>query len=59
MQILHLDWLRYYRSISNSHSVAGFINLFISFYSQIKCIFLLNLQSVFFVRLVGSRATDQ
>ena len=37
MQILHFDWLRYYRSISNSHRVAkftGFVNLFISFYSQ-------------------------
>ena len=39
MQILHFDWLRYYRSISNSHRVAkfaGFGNLFISFYSQIN-----------------------
>ena len=39
MQILHFDWLRYYRSISNSHRVAkfaGFVNLFISFYSQIN-----------------------
>ena len=39
MQILHFDWLRYYRSISNSHQAAkfaGFVNLFISFYSQIK-----------------------
>ena len=38
MQILHFDWLRYYRSISNSHRVAKFVgiaNLFISFYSQI------------------------
>ena len=38
MQILHFDWLRHYRSISNSHQVAkfaGFVNLFISFYSQI------------------------
>ena len=43
MQILHFDWLRYYRSISNSHRVAkfaGFANLFVSFYSQIN-IFLL------------------
>ena len=33
------DWLRYYRSISNSHRVAkfaGFVNLFISFYSHIN-----------------------
>ena len=39
MQILHFDWLRYYRSISNSHPVAkfaGFVKLFISFYSQIN-----------------------
>ena len=39
MQILHFDWLRYYRSISNSHRVvkfAGFVNLFILFYSQIN-----------------------
>ena len=39
MQILHFDWLRYYWSISNSHRVAefaGFVNLFISFYSQIN-----------------------
>ena len=44
MQILHVDWLRYYRSISNSHRVAkfaGFVDLFISFYSLIN-IFLLN-----------------
>ena len=37
MQILHFDWLHYYRSISNSHRVAkfaGFVNLFISFYSK-------------------------
>ena len=37
MQILHFDWLHYDRSISNSHRVvklAGFVNLFISFYSQ-------------------------
>ena len=37
--MLHFDWLRYYRSISNSHRVAnfaGFVNLFISFYSQIN-----------------------
>ena len=36
--MLHFDWLRYFRSISNSHRVAkfaGFVNLFISFYSQI------------------------
>ena len=39
MKILHFDWLRYYRSISNSHRVtkfAGFVNLFISFYAQIS-----------------------
>ena len=39
MQILHFDWLRYYRSISYRHRVAkfaGFVNLFISFYSQIN-----------------------
>ena len=39
MQILHFDWLYYYRSINNSHRVAkfaGFVNLFISFYSQIN-----------------------
>ena len=42
MQILHFDWLRYYRSISDSHRVAkfaGFVNLFISFYSQINIFF--------------------
>jgi len=42
MQILHFDWLRYYRSISNSHRVAkfaGFVNLFISFYCQINIFF--------------------
>ena len=42
MQILHFDWLRYYRSISNSHQVAkfaGFVNLFISFYSQMNILF--------------------
>ena len=56
MQILHFDWLRYYRSISNSHRVAkfaGFVNLFISFYSQINIFFLLNLLLPFSVRLVG------
>ena len=40
--MLHFDWLRYYRSISNSHRVAkfsGFVNLFISFYSQINILF--------------------
>ena len=39
MQILHFDWLRYYRSISNSHRVAkfaSFVNLFISVYFQIS-----------------------
>ena len=42
MQILYFDWLRYYRSISNSHrvaKVAGFVNLFILFYSQINIFF--------------------
>ena len=42
MQILHFDWLRYYRSISNSHRVAkfaSFVNLFISFYSQVNISF--------------------
>ena len=42
MQIVHFDWLRYYRSISNSHRVAkfaGFVKLFISFYSQINIFF--------------------
>ena len=42
MQIVHFDCLRYYRSISNSHGVAkfaGFLNLFISFYSQINMFF--------------------
>ena len=42
MQILYFDWLRYYRSISNSHPVAkfaGFVNLLISFYSQINIFF--------------------
>jgi len=51
MQILHFDWLRYCRSISNSHRVAkfaGFVNLFISFYSQIYIYFLLNLLLLFF-----------
>ena len=41
MQILHFDWLRYYRSISSSHrvaKVAGIVNLLISFYSQISII---------------------
>ena len=42
MQILHFDWLCYYRSISNSDRVAklaGFVNLFILFYSQINIFF--------------------
>ena len=42
MQILHFDWLRYYRSISSSHRVAkfaSFVNLFISFYFQINIFF--------------------
>ena len=55
MQILHFDWLRYYRSISNGHRVAkfaGFVNVFTSFYSQMN-IFLLNFLLLFSVRLVG------
>ena len=39
MQILYFDWLRFFKSISNSYRVAkftGFVNLFISFYFQIK-----------------------
>ena len=42
MQILNFDWLRNYRSISNSHRVAkfaGFVILFISFYSEINIFF--------------------
>ena len=42
MQILHFYWPRYHRSISNSHRVvkfAGFVDLFISFYSQINGFF--------------------
>ena len=42
MQILHFDWPLYYRSISNSHRVAkfaGFVNVFILFYSQINVFF--------------------
>ena len=42
MQILHSDWLRYYRSLSNSHRVAKFaasVNLFILFYSQTNIFF--------------------
>ena len=71
MQILHFDWLRYYRSISNSHRVAkfaGFVSLFISFYSQIN-IFLAEFVIVFFCPTSWvilkqldpspSRATDQ
>ena len=56
MQILHFDWLCYYRSISNSHRVvkfAGFVNLFNSFYSKINIFFLLNLLLLFSVRLAG------
>ena len=46
MQILHFDWLQYYKSINNSHQVAkfaGFVNLFISFYSQINIFFFADL----------------
>ena len=42
MQILHFDWLRYYRSTSNSHRVAkfaGFVNRIILCYSQINIFF--------------------
>ena len=42
MQILHFDWLCCYKFISDSHRVAkfaGFVNLFISFYSQINTSF--------------------
>ena len=57
MQILHFDWLRYYSSISNSHRVAkfaGFLNPFISFYSQINIdLFWLNLLLLLSVRLVA------
>ena len=51
MQILHFDWLRYYRSVSNSHRVAkfaGFVNLFISFYSQINIFFAEFIMAFFF-----------
>ena len=71
MQILHFDWLRYYRSISNSHQVAkfaGFVNLFISFYFQIN-IFSAEFVIAFFCPTswvilkqldpLPSRATDQ
>ena len=71
MQILRFDWLRYYRSRSNSHRVAkfaGFVNLFISFYSQIN-IFLTEFIIAFFCPTSWvilkqldpspSRATDQ
>ena len=47
--MLHFDWLCYYRSISNSHQVAkfaGFVNLFISFYSQI------NIHIIFFAEFI-------
>ena len=36
MQILHFDWLRYYRSISNSHRVVkftSFVNLYYSIFT--------------------------
>ena len=51
MQILHFDWLRYYKSISNSHRVAkfaGFVNSFISFYSQINILFVAEIIIAFF-----------
>ena len=72
MQILHFDWLRYYRSISNSHrgaKLAGFVNLFISFYSQINIFFFAEFIIAFFCPFSWvilkqldpslSRATDQ
>ena len=72
MQILHFHWLRCNRSISNSHQVAkftGFVNLFISFYSQIIFFFVAEFVIAFFLSdyLVilkkldpsPSRATDQ
>ena len=69
MQILHFDWLRYYRSISHRGAkLAGFVNLFISFYSQIK-IFFAEFIIAFFGPIIWvilkqldhspSRATDQ
>ena len=71
MQILHFDRLRYYKSISNSHRVTkfvGFVNLFISFYSQVN-IFLAEFIIAFFCPTSWvilkqldpspSRATDQ
>ena len=72
MQILHFDWLRYYWSISDSHRVAkfaDFVNLFISFYSEINIIFFAEFIIVFFCPTSWvilkqldpspSRATDQ
>ena len=71
MQILHFDWLRDYRSISNSHRVAkfaGFVNLFVSFFSE-RNIFLAEFIIAFFcptswvilkqLEPSPSRATDQ
>ena len=52
MQIMHFDWLSYYGSISNSRRVAkftGFVNLFISFYSQINIFFLAEFIIAFFL----------
>ena len=51
MEILDFDWLRDYRSISNSHRVAkfaGYVNLFISFYSQIDIFFFAEFFTAFF-----------
>ena len=71
MQILHFDWLRHYRSISNSHQVAkfaGFVNLFILFYSQINIFFFAEFIIAFFCPTIWvlklldpspSRAIDQ
>ena len=56
MQILHFDWLRYYRSVSNSHRVAkfaGFVNLFSFVLFPNKFFLSLNLLLLFSVRLVG------
>ena len=71
MQILHFDWLRDYRSISNSHRVAkfaGFVNLFVSFFSE-RNIFFAEFIIAFFcptswlilkqLEPSPSRATDQ
>ena len=51
MLILHFDWLRYYRSMRNKHRVAkfaGFVNIFILFYSQINIFFFAEFIIAFF-----------